>query len=140
MRYISLFSGIEACSVGWHHIGWTPVAFADFDAFPSAVLEYHYPTVSNLGDVTKVNWHEYRGKAEVVVRGSPCRSYLLESDLEWMTHVATWPYTILELLGQFSQNGSSMKMCRFIVIKRRKILPYSSEKWQNWSWVRLPSS
>lgn len=75
MRYISLFSGIEACSVGWHHMGWTPVAFADFDAFASAVLEYHYPTVSNLGDVTKVNWHEYRGKAEIVVGGSPCQSF-----------------------------------------------------------------
>jgi len=51
VRYISVFSGIEAATVGWHDLGWTPVAFADIDEFPSAVLAYHYPTVPNVGDV-----------------------------------------------------------------------------------------
>lgn len=75
MRYISVFSGIEACSVAWESLGWEPVAFADFEKFPSAVLAHHYPEVPNLGDVTKVNWNEYRGKADVVVGGSPCQSF-----------------------------------------------------------------
>ena len=75
MRYISLFSGIEACSVAWEPLGWEPVAFADFEDFPSAVLAHHYPNVPNLGDVTKVNWNEYKGKADVVVGGSPCQSF-----------------------------------------------------------------
>jgi DNA (cytosine-5)-methyltransferase 1 len=75
MRYISLFSGIEACSVAWEPLGWEPVVFADFEGFPSAVLAHHYPNVPNLGDVTKVNWNEYKGKADVVVGGSPCQSF-----------------------------------------------------------------
>ena len=75
MRYISLFSGIEACSVAWEPLGWEPVAFADFEGFPSAVLAHHYPNVPNLGDVTKVNWNEYKGKADVVVGGSPCQTF-----------------------------------------------------------------
>ena len=75
MRYISVFSGIEACSVAWESLGWEPVAFADFEKFPSAVLAHHYPEVPNLGDVTKVNWNEYRGKADVVVGGSPCQGF-----------------------------------------------------------------
>jgi DNA-cytosine methyltransferase len=75
MRYVSLFAGIEAASQAWHHMGWEPVAFADIDAFPSAVLAHHYPDVPNLGNVEEVDWNEYRGKAELVVGGSPCQSF-----------------------------------------------------------------
>ena len=75
MRYVSLFAGIEAASQAWHHMGWEPMAFADIDAFPSAVLAHHYPDVPNLGNVEGVDWSEYRGKAEVVVGGSPCQSF-----------------------------------------------------------------
>ena len=64
MEYISLFSGIEAATVAWHDLGWTPVAFADIDEFPSALLKHHYPHVPNLGDVTGVDWNEWKGKAK----------------------------------------------------------------------------
>ena len=53
MRYLSLFSGIEAASVAWHGLGWSPVAFAEVEPFPSAVLAERFPTVPNWGDVTK---------------------------------------------------------------------------------------
>ena len=75
MKYISTFSGIEAASVAWHPLGFEPVVFADFDEFPSAVLAHHFPEIPNLGDVTKVNWNEYKNKAEIVVGGSPCQSF-----------------------------------------------------------------
>ena len=75
MRYISLFSGIEAASVAWHDMGWDPVVFADIDEFPSAVLAYHYPQTENVGDVMKHEWKQYKGKAEVIVGGSPCQSF-----------------------------------------------------------------
>ena len=75
MRYISLFSGIEAASVAWEGLGWDPVAFAEIEPFPSAVLAERYPDVPNLGDVTRVDWSEYRGKADIVVGGSPCQSF-----------------------------------------------------------------
>ena len=75
MRYVSLFSGIEAATVGWHEMGWKPVVFADFDDFPSAVLKHHYPEVPNAGDVLKHDWKQYRGKADLIVGGSPCQSF-----------------------------------------------------------------
>lgn len=37
MKYVSLFSGIEAATVAWEPLGWEPVCFAEFDEFPSAV-------------------------------------------------------------------------------------------------------
>lgn len=36
MKYVSLFSGIEAASVAWDGLGWEPLCFAEFDEFPSA--------------------------------------------------------------------------------------------------------
>ena len=53
MRYLSVCSGIEAASVAWHDLSWTPVAFSEIEAFPSAVLAHHYPTTPNWGDMTK---------------------------------------------------------------------------------------
>ena len=31
IRYLSLFSGIEAATVAWEPLGWTPVAFAQYE-------------------------------------------------------------------------------------------------------------
>ena len=51
LRYISLFSGIEAASVAWEPLGWEPVAFSEIEPFPCAVLAERFPDVPNLGDV-----------------------------------------------------------------------------------------
>lgn len=75
MRYISLFSGIEAASVAWGGLDMQPVCFSEIDPFPSAVLAERYPSVPNLGDITKVDWSPYVGAAELVVGGSPCQSF-----------------------------------------------------------------
>jgi len=34
MRYVSLFSGIEAASVAWEPLGWGPGAFRGIGPFP----------------------------------------------------------------------------------------------------------
>ena len=78
MRYISLFSGIEAASVAWEPLGWEPLAFCEIDEFPSAVLAHRFPDVENLGDITKVDWKEViarHGRPDIVVGGSPCQSF-----------------------------------------------------------------
>lgn len=36
MRFISLFSGIEAASVAWGPLGWEAAAFAEIEPFPCA--------------------------------------------------------------------------------------------------------
>ena len=75
MRYISLFSGVEAATLAWETLGWEPVAFCEKEEFPSAVLAERFPDVPNLGDITKVDWSEYRGAADVAIGGFPCQSY-----------------------------------------------------------------
>lgn len=75
MKYLSLFSGIEAATVAWEQLGWEPVALAEFEDFPKAVLAYHYPNVPDLGDVTKITKEQIiaLGHIDIVVGGSPCQ-------------------------------------------------------------------
>jgi DNA (cytosine-5)-methyltransferase 1 len=74
MRYLSVCSGIEAASVAWHPLGWTPVAFAEIEKFPSAVLAHHYPHVPNWGDITKFrDWPD--ATIDLLIGGTPCQSF-----------------------------------------------------------------
>ena len=78
MRYVSIFSGVEAATLAWEPLGWEPLAFAEVDRFPSAVLAERWPDVPNLGDVTEVDWVEKFGgpwSVDLVVGGSPCQSF-----------------------------------------------------------------
>lgn len=84
MRYLSLFSGIEACTVAWQPLGWEAVAFAEFDDFPKAVLAHHYPDVPDLGDVTKITEEQIAaaGPIDLVVGGSPCQNLSVAGNRE----------------------------------------------------------
>jgi DNA (cytosine-5)-methyltransferase 1 len=76
MRYLSVCSGIEAASVAWESLGWTPVAFAEIERFPSQVLAHHFPGVPNLGDMTKYkDWDIDRDAVDLIVGGTPCQSF-----------------------------------------------------------------
>lgn len=75
MKYLSLFSGVEAVSVAWKRLGWECVAVSEIEPFPCEVLAHHYPHVPNLGDVTKVTEQQIKalGHIDIVVFGSPCQ-------------------------------------------------------------------
>jgi DNA (cytosine-5)-methyltransferase 1 len=74
MRYLSVCSGIEAATVAWHPLGWTPEAYSEIEKFPAAVLAHHYPQTPNLGDMT--NYKEWNiGDIDLLVGGTPCQSF-----------------------------------------------------------------
>lgn len=75
MNYISLFSGIEAASVAWNQLGWTPLAFSEIEPFCCELLERRFSDVPNLGDVSGVDWTEYEGSVDVVIGGSTCQAF-----------------------------------------------------------------
>lgn len=75
MKYISLCSGIEAASVAWSPLGWTPLCFSEIEEFPSAVLAERYPDVPNVGDMTEFDWSRYYGAVDVAVGGFPCQEF-----------------------------------------------------------------
>lgn len=74
MIYGSVCSGIEAASTAWEPLGWQPEFFSEIEKFPSAVLNYHWPKVPNLGDMTKFQeWNH--GSIDLLVGGTPCQSF-----------------------------------------------------------------
>ena len=76
MRYGSVCSGVEAATVAWHDLGWEPQFFSEFDEFPSAVLNHHYPDVPNYGDMTKYkDWNLNDKSIDLLVGGTPCQSF-----------------------------------------------------------------
>ena len=75
MKFLSLFSGIEACSVAWKPLGWECVGFSEIEPYPCSLLAHHYHDVPNLGDITKITEQQIAdlGDFDLVVFGSPCQ-------------------------------------------------------------------
>ena len=89
MRYLSVCSGIEACSVAWAPLGWQCVGLSEIEAFPRAVLQHRYGAVpvdfdhrhspqSNVlpmfGDFTQIEPHHV-GPIDLLVGGTPCQAF-----------------------------------------------------------------
>ncbi|WP_430256524.1 DNA cytosine methyltransferase [Neorhizobium sp. DAR64872/K0K18] len=84
MIYGSVCSGIEAATMAWHPLGWTPKFFSEIEAFPSAVLAHHYGSnmpgeplakngIPNYGDFTQIGADA--GPIDLLVGGTPCQSF-----------------------------------------------------------------
>lgn len=103
MRFISIFSGIEAASVAWEPLGFEPVCFSEIDPFPSAVLAERYPNVPNLGDITKVDWKKVvsdYGAVDIVVGGSPCQSFSIAGGRESLDGESRLMYEYVRACGE----------------------------------------
>ena len=85
LRYLSVCSGIEAATVAWHPLGWSPIGFAEIDSFPSKVLAHHYGSnmpdeplsrngVPNFGDFTTIPLDRL-GPVDLLVGGTPCQAF-----------------------------------------------------------------
>jgi DNA (cytosine-5)-methyltransferase 1 len=76
MRYLSVCSGMEAASVAWHPLGWTPVGFSEIEPFPCAILKHRFPNIPNYGSLTEYqSWPLEPGAIDLLVGGCPCQSF-----------------------------------------------------------------
>lgn len=89
VRFLSVFSGIEAASLAFAPLGWRAAGFAEIDPFACAVLAARHGSnlpgepfppdggVPNFGDVTKipVGGGSPLGRIDVLCGGSPCQSF-----------------------------------------------------------------
>ena len=73
MKYGSVCSGIDAATVAWDPLGWKPQWLSETEAFPSEILNKHYPEIKNYGDFTKIG--SEAGGIDVLVGGTPCQSF-----------------------------------------------------------------
>jgi DNA (cytosine-5)-methyltransferase 1 len=91
IRFLSICSGIEAASVAWEPLGFTPVLYSEIDAFPRAVLAHRFgahdvargrPAQKHVplwSDFTALRMRHLQRLGidlpEVIVGGTPCQSF-----------------------------------------------------------------
>ena len=75
MNYLSVCSGIEAATVAWHPLGWHAVGYSEIEPFPCAVLQHHYPSVPNHGDMTQHQGWPHETAVDLLVGGTPCQAF-----------------------------------------------------------------
>lgn len=78
MLFGSVCSGIEAASVAFYPLGWRAAWLSEIEPFPSAVLAHHYPSVPNLGDMTRLPAAVLTGEAaapDVLCGGTPFQAF-----------------------------------------------------------------
>ena len=90
LTYATVCSGIECMSAAVAPLGgWRPVFFSEIEPFPCSLLAHRYPTVPNLGDMTKIKaeqigedeWRitngtdviELAGRLGCLAGGTPCQ-------------------------------------------------------------------
>jgi DNA (cytosine-5)-methyltransferase 1 len=67
---------MEAASVAWHPLGWTPVGFSEIEPFPCAILKHRFPNTPNHGSLTEYqSWPLEPGAIDLLVGGTPCQSF-----------------------------------------------------------------
>lgn len=80
MKFIDLFAGIGGFRMGMERAGHECVGYVEIDKFARKSYEAIYDTEGEWTkhDITKVTdeeWHQFRGKVDVICGGFPCQSF-----------------------------------------------------------------
>ena len=68
----SLFDGIGGWLLAARHAGVTPVWASEIEPFPCAVTAHHFPDVTQMGDITKIDGAAIP-PVDIICAGSPCQ-------------------------------------------------------------------
>ena len=93
MRIGSLCSGYGGLDLGVMEVLGGELAWhVEYDAAPSKVLEHHWPTVPNYGDLTVLDWSTLP-PVDVITAGYPCQPFSIAGKRKGADDERhLWPY------------------------------------------------
>lgn len=72
LKHLDLFSGYGGFSIPASKYGIETINFSEIDKYATAVLKYRFPSITNLGDITKIK-PEDLPDVDIITGGSPCQ-------------------------------------------------------------------
>lgn len=72
MKHLDLFSGYGGFTIPASRYGIETINFSEIDKYATAVLKYRFPSIKNLGDITKIK-PEDLPDVDIITGGSPCQ-------------------------------------------------------------------
>ena len=74
MKVGSLFSGIGGLDLGLERAGMDVIWQSEIDPYACKVLDKHWPTVPNLGNIKEIDWRQVE-RPDVICGGYPCQPF-----------------------------------------------------------------
>lgn len=76
LRVLSLFDGISCAQVALQKLNIPVEVYYASEVEPNAikVTQKNYPNTIQLGDVSKIDFEQFKGKIDLLIGGSPCQS------------------------------------------------------------------
>jgi DNA (cytosine-5)-methyltransferase 1 len=75
MKFLSVCSGIESASVAFEPLGWECVGVSEIGKAQAKILEYHYPQITNYGDLKGWPGWSIPDDIDLIIGGTPCQSF-----------------------------------------------------------------
>jgi DNA (cytosine-5)-methyltransferase 1 len=140
-RIGSLFSGYGGLDMGVQAVmGGEVVWHVEYDAAPSKILEHHWPTVPNYGDVTTLDLTAVE-PIDVLTAGYPCQPFSIAGKRKGSTddrHL--WPY-VLTAIRHLRPRVVLLENVRgHLTLGFDRVLGDLAEAGYDADWVCLPAS
>lgn len=90
MTFASLFSGIGGADLAAAWVGWKNEFWCEIDPFCRKIMEYWFKDSKGYGDIKQTDFHEWRGKIDVLHGSAPCQAVSIagkrngDSDDRWL--------------------------------------------------------